>query len=83
MHEVGDAQRLDQPLPVAGDLHQRQLALDMRALDGEVLDLVHRHQLGQQRLDLLDHGLGAGGDDVDARQGRVLSTSATVRLSIL
>ena len=68
MHEVGEAQRPDQPLAVAGHLDQRQLALDVRPLGGQVLDPLHRHQLRQQRLDLLDDELAAGGDDVDARQ---------------
>ena len=68
MHEVGQPQRLDQPLAVARHLDQRQLALDVRPLGGEVLDPLHRHQLGEQRLDLLDDELAAGGDDVDARQ---------------
>ena len=31
-------------------------------------DLVDRHQLVEQRLDLLDHLLGAAGHDVDARE---------------
>ena len=60
--------RLEQALAVAGHLDQGQLALDMRPLGGQVQHPLHRHQLGEQGLDLLDHELAAGGDDVDPRQ---------------
>ena len=67
MHEIGDPERLHPLLAVAGDLDQRELALDMRPLDGQIGDLVDRHELVEQRLDLLDHLRGAGGHDVDPR----------------
>ncbi|MBS0524627.1 MAG: hypothetical protein JSS04_13445 [Proteobacteria bacterium] len=71
--DVGQAQRLDALLAGAPDLHQRQFALDVRALHRQVVHLVHRHQPVELRLDLLDHHRRAGGDDGDARQvlGRV------------
>ena len=50
VHEVGEPQALDQPLAVAGHLDQRQLPLDVRPLDGEVLDPVHRHELSSSDL---------------------------------
>src|SRR5690606_30569241 len=68
VHEVGDAQGLHPLLAVARDLDQGELALDVRALQGQIGDPVHGHQLVEQRLDLLDHRGGAGGHDVDARQ---------------
>ncbi len=41
---IGDAQRLDAVVARALHLDQRQFALEMRALDGEVGDRVDRHQ---------------------------------------
>ncbi len=63
---VGQAQRLDPLFARAGDLDQRQLALDVRAGFGEVDHLVHRHQPFKLRVDLVDHRGRAVGDDGDA-----------------
>src|SRR5262249_16333820 len=52
----------------AADLDQRQLALERRAVDGEVADLVDRHQAVELVLDLLDDHRRARGDHGDARQ---------------
>ena len=52
--------------PVADHLDQRHLAREVRPLERQVGDAVHRHQPVELRLDLLDHHLGAGGHDVDA-----------------
>jgi hypothetical protein len=38
----------------ARDLEQRELALDRRALGGEVVDLVDRDDAAELRLDLVD-----------------------------
>ena len=65
--DVGDAQRFHSLLAVAADLDQRQFALDMRAVDGEIAHPVHRHQPVELRLDLIDDHRRAGGDDGDAR----------------
>ena len=69
--------------PVLDHLDQRHLARDVRAFTRQVGDAMHRHQTIELRLDLLDHHLGAGGDDVDARPSALASTGATVRLSML
>ena len=41
---VGEAQRLDPVIAAARDLHQRELAFDVRALRGQVRHLVDGHQ---------------------------------------
>ena len=46
---VGEAKRLDAPLALAGDLDQRQLALERPALGREVVDAVHRHHAAELR----------------------------------
>ncbi len=65
---IGEPQRLDALFTDALDLHQRQFALDVRALDGEIAHAMDRHQPVELRLDLLDHHRRAAGDDGDARE---------------
>ena len=60
--------RLDPVLAVAGDLDQRQLALERPALRGEVGDRMDRHQALKLVLDLGQHHRRAGGHDGDPRQ---------------
>ncbi len=52
---VGEAQCLGARLSGARHLHQRQFALQRFALCREVVDLVHRHQPLELRLDLQQH----------------------------
>ena len=66
--DIGQAQRLGALLAGALDLDQRQLALDVRTFQGEVVHLVHRHQPIELGLDLLDHHRRSRGDDGDARE---------------
>ena len=63
------AHRLDPLLAGAGDLDQRELALHRRALDGQVVHVVDRHEPAELGLDLLDHRRRAGGHDGDAARG--------------
>ena len=66
-----DAQALDALLARAGDLHQRQLALDAAGGIGDVDHLDDGHEAQQLLLDLFEHVVGAGRDDGDARLVRV------------
>jgi hypothetical protein len=43
--------------------HEAQLALQRLPLKRQIDDAVHRHEAVELRLDLVDHGVGAGGDD--------------------
>ena len=63
----GEPHRLDAVVALADDLDEAQLALDRLALDRQVDDPVHRHEPRELALDLLDHGVRAGGHDGDAR----------------
>src|SRR5690606_13049606 len=63
--DVGKAQRLDPLFPRARDLYQRQFALDVRAVLGQVDVLVHRYQPVELRMNLVDHLRWATGDDGD------------------
>ncbi len=54
--------------PLPADLDQHHLALDERPLVGQIVNLVHRHQPRQLRLDLLDDHPRARGHDGDPRQ---------------
>ncbi len=53
--------------PRAAHLHHRKLALERALRDGEVGDLVHRHEPFELMMDLLDRLRRARGDDGDAR----------------
>src|ERR1700737_1932030 len=66
--DVGETERLDARLAFARDLDQRHLALDKGALIGQVVNLVHRNEARQLRLDLLDNHSRSGGHDGDPRQ---------------
>src|SRR6266481_617491 len=66
--DVGEAERLDARLAFARDLDQRHLALDKGALVGQVVNLVHRNEARQLRLDLLDDHPRSRGHDGDPRQ---------------
>ena len=54
--------------PLPATLISSHLALDKRALVGQIVDLVHRHQARQLRLDLFDDHPRAGRHDGDPRQ---------------
>ena len=65
--DVGDSQGFDPAVTPPAHLDERELALDAGAVEGQVPDLVNRHQAGQLGLDLLDDHRRTGGDDIDAR----------------
>src|SRR6185312_8517437 len=65
---VGQPQGFDALLAGARHLDERQLALDMGALVGQVAHDVDGHQARELRLDLLDDHARARGHDGDARQ---------------
>ena len=52
--DLGDAQGLDALFALAGDLDQRQLALQRIALDGQIAHAVHGNEPLELMLDLLD-----------------------------
>src|ERR1700737_905010 len=66
--DVGETERLDARLAFARDLDQRHFALDKGALIGQVVNLVHRNEARQLRLDLLDDHSRSRGHDGDPRQ---------------
>ena len=63
---VRQPQRLRPVRPGADDFDHRQLPRQMRSLPAQIRQAMHWHQAVELGLDLLDHHLGSGSDDVDA-----------------
>ena len=80
--DVGEALHLLAVLAGGAHLDQHQLALDVVAL-GQVDDLDDVDQLVQLLRDLLDHVVGADGDDRHPRQRRVLGRRHGQRLDVV
>ena len=69
--DFGNAQRLNARVALACNFHQREFALDAAAGIADIDYLCDGDEAEQLLLDLLEHVIGAGGDDSDARLVRV------------
>ena len=69
VEDIGDPQRFAPFRAARHHLDQGDLALQMFAVGGQVVDLMDRDQLVHLRLDLLDDHRGAGGHDRHPRHG--------------